>query len=158
MKICQSWHSGISQIPCHPLWRKGTWRRWNRDILARMPMNDYTKAGTRATLRSSSSISIMMSQFRAEKGVLSWIGRSGSQTIRNVGSAFRNRADRRIPSEGFNLQLLINNKRLETGKEGISLVTLAKGPYIVKSEIAEKKYLENPLRRRREGERPAAGG
>lgn len=66
-----------------------------------------------------------MSQFRAEKCVLSWIGRSGSQTIRNVGSAFRNR---RIPSEGFNLQLLINNKRLETGKEGISLVTLAKGP------------------------------
>lgn len=120
-------------------------------------MNHYTKAGTRATLQSSSSMSIMMSQFRAEKGVLSWIGRSGSQTIRNVGSAFRNRADRRIPSEGFNLQLLINNKRLETGKEGISLVTLAKGPYIVKSEIADKKYLGNPLRRRREGERPAAG-
>lgn len=69
-----------------------------------------------------------MRQFRAEKGVLSWIGRSGSQTIRNVGRAFRNRADRRIPLEGFNLQLLINNKRLETGKEGISLVTLAKGP------------------------------
>lgn len=84
MAICQSWHSGISQIPCHLLSREGTWRQWNRGFLTRMPINHYTKAGTRATEQSSSSISIKMSRFRAEKGILSWIARYRSQTTGNA--------------------------------------------------------------------------
>lgn len=129
MAVCQSWHWGISRIPCHPLLRKGGWRLWNRGFLARMPMNHYIKAGTRATVQSSSSISIKMSQFRPKRA---YCRRSEDLGARRsgtpFGSAFRNRADRRIPTEGFNLQLLMNNKRLETGKEESSSVTLVKGP------------------------------
>lgn len=76
-------HSGIFQIRCHPLSSEATWRRTDPRIqhqgfLARMPMRHITKAGNRTTVQSSSSISMEMIKFRAEQGVLSWIGRTGT--------------------------------------------------------------------------------
>lgn len=55
-----------------------------RDFMARMPLRHTTPAGTRRPLQSASSIGMRMTRFRQQQGLLSWIGRDGSQTIRNA--------------------------------------------------------------------------
>lgn len=55
-----------------------------RDIMARMPLRHTTPAGTRRPLQSASSIGMRMTRFRQQQGMLSWLGRDGSQTIRDA--------------------------------------------------------------------------
>lgn len=55
-----------------------------RDFMARMPLRHTTHAGTRRPLHSASSIGMRMTRFRQQEGMLSWIGRDGSQAIRNA--------------------------------------------------------------------------
>ena len=102
----------------YPLSREATWRCTDpriqhRDFLARMPsIRHTTKAGNRTAVQLSSSISMKMTKFRAEQGVLSWIGRTGTlgakQSGTPFGSAFRMKTNGRTPSAGFNLQLSLS--------------------------------------------------
>ena len=55
-----------------------------RDFMARMPLRHTTHAGSRMNVQSLSSIGMRMTRFRQQHGMLSWIGREGSHTIRNA--------------------------------------------------------------------------
>ena len=55
-----------------------------RDFMARMPLRHTTHAGSRMNAQSLSSIGMRMTRFRQQHGMLSWIEREGSQTIRSA--------------------------------------------------------------------------
>lgn len=55
-----------------------------RDFIARMPMKYTSHRGKRRKVQSASSIGMKMTRFRQEHGMLSWVGREGSQTIRDA--------------------------------------------------------------------------
>lgn len=55
-----------------------------RDFIARMPMKYTTKRGIRKSVQSATSIGMKMTRFRQKNGMLSWVGREGSQTIRDA--------------------------------------------------------------------------
>lgn len=55
-----------------------------RDFIARMPMKYTTKSGRRREIKSSSWIGMEMTRFRQKQGMLSWVGREGSGTIRDA--------------------------------------------------------------------------
>lgn len=55
-----------------------------RDFIARMPMKYTTKRGIRKSVQSATSIGMKMTRFRQKNGLLSWVGREGSQTIRDA--------------------------------------------------------------------------
>lgn len=55
-----------------------------RDFIARMPMKYTTRTGKRRNARSASWIGMEMTRFRQRQGMLSWVGREGSDVIRNA--------------------------------------------------------------------------
>lgn len=55
-----------------------------RDFIARMPMKYTTKTRKRREIKSSSWIGMEMTRFRQKQGMLSWVGREGSGTIRDA--------------------------------------------------------------------------
>lgn len=55
-----------------------------RDFIARMPMRYTTKTGKRRKAKSASWIGMEMTRFRQKHGMLSWVGREGSDVIRNA--------------------------------------------------------------------------
>lgn len=55
-----------------------------RDFIARMPMKYTTKTGKRRKAKSASWIGMEMTRFRQKHGMLSWVGREGSDVIRNA--------------------------------------------------------------------------
>lgn len=55
-----------------------------RDFIARMPMKYTTRTGKRRKAKSASWIGMEMTRFRQKHGMLSWVGREGSDVIRNA--------------------------------------------------------------------------
>lgn len=55
-----------------------------RDFIARMPMRYTTKTRKRRKAKSASWIGMEMTRFRQKHGMLSWVGREGSDVIRNA--------------------------------------------------------------------------
>ena len=55
-----------------------------RDFIARMPLKYTSDGGIRKKAQSASSIGMKMTRFRQEHGMLSWVGREGSRTIRDA--------------------------------------------------------------------------
>lgn len=55
-----------------------------RDFIARMPMKYTTRTGKRRKAKSASWIGMEMTRFRQKQGMLSWVGREGSDIIRNA--------------------------------------------------------------------------
>lgn len=129
----------------------------HRDFLARMPMTRVTKAGSRTTLHSPSSIGMKMSRFRAEQGMLSWIGRSGSKTIRNALWERLPQANKRQNSIcGLQPPTLDQQKAIKKGNEGKFLSRAGKRALAGQERNRRQKIVEN-RRRRREGKRRATG-
>lgn len=55
-----------------------------RDFIARMPMRYTTRTGRRRDAKSASWIGMEMTRFRQKHGMLSWVGREGSDVIRDA--------------------------------------------------------------------------
>lgn len=55
-----------------------------RDFIARMPMKYTTRTRKRRNAKSASWIGMEMTRFRQKNGMLSWVGREGSGTIRDA--------------------------------------------------------------------------
>lgn len=96
---------------------------------------------------------------RAEQGMLSWIGRTGSQTIRN---ALRRRLpkDNKRANSIRGLQPLNLDEEQETRRwnAGKFFSSAGRRAFASGERRRGQNVQDNRLRRRREGERPAAGG
>ena len=127
----------------------------HRDFLARMPMTRVTKAGTKLTLYSPSSIGMKMSRFRTEQGMLSWIGRCGSKTIRDALWDRLPQANKRQNSiRGLQAPTLDQQQEIKKGNKGKFLSRAGKRA-LTSQERNRRKEIDENRRRRREGKRPA---
>lgn len=129
----------------------------HRDILARMPMTRVTKAGTRTTLYSPSSIGMKMSRFRTENGMLSWTPRCGSKIIRNALWDRLPQANKWQNSiRGLQPPTLDQQQEIKKVNKGKFLNRAGKRALTSQERNRRQKIAEN-RRTRREGKRPATG-
>lgn len=127
----------------------------HRDFLARMPITRFTRAGTKTTLHSPSSIGMKMSRFRMEQGMVSWIGRSGSKTIRDALWDRLPLANKRQNSiRGLPAPTLDQQQEIKKGNKGKFLNRAGKRA-LTSQERNRRKEIDEKRRRRREGKRPA---
>lgn len=131
----------------------------HRDFLARMPMQHINKAGRRTTIQSTSSVSMKMARFRTEHGMLSWTGRTGSQTIRNALWERLPEANKRANSiRGLQPPSLNEQQEIRKENAGKFFSRAGKRALTNKERNRRQEILENRIRKRREAGRPAAGG
>lgn len=129
----------------------------HRDFLARMPVTRVTKAGTRTTLHSPSSIGMKMSRFRTEQGMLSWIGRCGSKTIRDALWDRLPQANKQQNSiRGLQPPTPDQQQEIKKGNKGKFLNRAGKRALTSQERNRRQEIVEN-RRRRRERKRLATG-
>lgn len=129
-----------------------------RDFMARMPLRHTTQAGTRRPLQSASSIGMRMTRFRQQQGLLSWIGRDGSQTIRNA-------LWERLPPEnklansirGLEPPSIAEQQDIKKGNAGKFLNRAGRRALTSEERARRKEIVERRLKHRRERELRKAG-
>lgn len=128
-----------------------------RDFMVRMPIRHTTPAGTRRPLQSASSIGMRMTRFRQQQGMLSWIGRDGSKTIRNA-------LWERLPPEnkransvrGLAPPSIAEQEEIKMGNAGKFLNRAGRRALTSEERARRKEIMERRLKQRRERELRAA--
>lgn len=132
-----------------------------RDFIARMPMKHTTNAGTRRKLQTASSIGMRMTRFRSEHGMLSWVGREGSRTIRDaLWESLPEQNKRENSIRGLKPPSVSEQEKIREGNQGKFLNRA--GKRALSDEERAKRLLTQQRRRekrekRGEGRSPANG-
>lgn len=130
-----------------------------RDIMARMPPRHTNQAGTRRIVLSTSSIGMRMTRFREQEGVSTWVGRDGSQKIREA-------LWERLPPEN-KLANSIRGLQAPTVAEQNKMKKLNAGHFLNRSgkralgpreRLRRRKIVERRLGVQQDGESPDGGG
>lgn len=124
-----------------------------RDLIARMPVRHTTPAGTRRFLQSASSIGMRMTRFRQQHGLLSWIGRDGSQTIRDALWARLPLANKLANSiRGLEPPTMAEQQEIKKGNAGKFLNRAGRRALTSEERAKRKEIAERRLKHRRERE------
>lgn len=122
-----------------------------RDFMTRMPLRHTTPAGTRRPIQSASSIGMRMTRFRQQQGMLSWIGRDGSKTLKNA-------LWQRLPPEnklansirGLEPPSIAEQNEIKKGNAGKFLNRAGRRALTTEERARRKKIIERRLRKRQE--------
>lgn len=124
-----------------------------RDLIARMPVRHTTPAGTRRFLQSASSIGMRMTRFRQQHGLLSWVERDGSQTIRDALWARLPLANKLANSiRGLEPPTIAEQQEIKKGNAGKFLNRAGRRALTSEERAKRKEIAELRLKHRRERE------
>lgn len=130
-----------------------------RDFMARMPLRHTTHAGSRMNVQTPSSIGMRMTRFRQQQGMLSWVGRDGSQTIQNSLWERLPRANQEANSiRGLVPPTEAEQREIRKGNEGKFLNRAGKRALTSAERVKRQEIEERRLRKRLQEELESSRG